>query len=136
MIQAYSSNIDIAANEAVVFNNVSIKKGCTAVLSGPSTISLNQRGLYMVEVDGYGNAGAAGDVSFQLYRDGAAVPQAISIGTAAAADDTIPLSFTTLVQVTANNSNCCYSSPTTIQVLNGDVALTAAHCNIVVTKVC
>jgi len=135
MIQAYSSNLDVAARVAIPFNNAIIEKGCTAVLSAPATIQLNARGLYMVSVDAYGEPGAAGDVSIQLYRNGVALPQAISSATGATGDLTA-LSFQTLVQVSQNNTNCCCSSPTTLQVINGDIALTDAHCNIVVTKVC
>jgi len=134
MLQAYSSNLSIAADAAFSFNNVTVDKGCAEKLSGPSSIELNKRGVYLVEVDGFGTGGAAGTGSVQLFVNGVAQPQAISSYTAAAA--TISnFNFKTLVQVAENNC-CCnnVSSPTVLQVLNNDVALTDAHINIVVTK--
>lgn len=123
MLQAYSSNLAVAANAAFPFNNVTIDKGCAETLSAPASIQLNKRGVYLVEVDGY----AAAAATVQLYANGIALPQAISEGET--------FGFKTLIQVTENNC-CCnmVSSPTVLQVMNGDTALTAAHINIVVTK--
>ena len=59
MLQAYSSNLTIAANAAYPFNNVTIDKGCGETLSAPASIQLNQRGVYLVEVDGFGTGSAA-----------------------------------------------------------------------------
>ena len=124
MLEAYSLNIDVAANAAIPFNNVHVEKGCTAVLPSPSTIQLNKCGVYMVAVD----ASAAAAATIQLYRDDVAQPQAISTGTSP--------SFITLVQVDHNNScNCPCSRPTTIQVKT-PAETTFTDANIVVTKVC
>ena len=135
MLQAYSTNIDIAANSAVPFNNVVLDKGCAEALS--ATIQLNKRGVYLVEFDGYALGDtAAGVVSFQLYVNGVAQPQAISSFTAAAVTDVYPIGFKTFVQVTENNCNCnLLSSPTVLQVRTGDTAVSDAHVNIVVTKI-
>ena len=135
MLQAYSSNLAVNANTAFPFNNVTVDKGCAEMLSAPATIQLNQRGVYLIEVDGFATGGAAGANTIQLYVNGVAMPQAISSFTAAAA--TISnFGFKTFVQVAENNCNCnCFSSPTVLQVLNGDQALTDAHINIVVTKI-
>ena len=48
MIEVFSNNITVDANAVIPFNNISIKKGCTAVLSAPSTIQINKRGVYML----------------------------------------------------------------------------------------
>lgn len=135
MLQAYSSNLSVDANAAFPFNNVTVDKGCGETLSAPASIQLNQRGVYLVELDGYGTGGAAGVGAAQLYVNGVAQPQAISSFTAAAA--TISnFSFKTYVQVATNNCPCnCISSPTVLQVLNGSQALTDAHINILVTKI-
>lgn len=135
MLQVYSSNLDVAANAAFPFNNVTVDKGCAERLSAPATIQLNQRGVYLVEVDGYATGAAAGDNTIQLYVNGVAQPQAISSFTTAAA--TIDsFGFKTFVQVTTNNCECnCVTSPTILQVLNGEQALTEAHINVVVTKI-
>lgn len=136
MLQAYSSNIEITANTAIPFNNVVLDKGCGETMSGVSSILLNQRGVYLVEFDGYATPDAATLVSAQLYVNGIAQPQAISsfMGTAVTATDS--LAFKTLIQVNENNCNCnCYSSPTVIQVMLGETAVSDAHVNIIVTKI-
>ena len=122
MLEAYSLNQTVGANTAIPFNNTSIKKGCTAELSGVSSISLNKCGVYMIAFDGV--AGTATTV--QLYKDGVAQPQAQSTGTA--------ISFVTLVQVDHNNCGCC-SSPVTVRLVN-TTAATFTNCNVCVTKVC
>lgn len=122
MLEVYSTDIDVAVNTAVPFQNVSLKKGCTAELSGTSTIKLNKCGVYMVAVD----ASASASTTLQLYKDGVAQPQAQSTGTT--------LSFTTLVQVSENNSCCPCASGVSLQIVN-ETATTFTDCNVVVTKV-
>ena len=39
MLEAYSTNIAVATNSAIPFNNVTIEKGCTAKLAAAATIS-------------------------------------------------------------------------------------------------
>ena len=135
MLQAYSSNLTIAANAAYPFNNVTIDKGCAETLSAPASIQLNQRGVYLIEIDGFGTGGAAATGTTQLYVNGIAQPQAIS-SYAAAAGDVSNFSLKTFVQVAENNCQCnCASSPTVLQVINGEAELTEAHINVVVTKI-
>lgn len=135
MLQAYSSNLSIAANAAFPFNNVTVDKGCAETLSAPASIQLNQRGVYLVEVDGFGTGAAAATGTAQLIVNGVAQPQAISTY-AAAAGDVSNFGFKTFIQVTENNCPCnCTSSPTVLQILNGEAALTEAHINVVVTKI-
>ena len=123
MLQAYSTNLAVAADTAIPFNNVYIDKGCGEDIVGTSTIQLNKRGVYMVEVDGV----AAAATTIQLSVDGVLQPQAQSSGTT--------VSFMTLVQVNKDNTKCCCSSPTNIQV-NNTTAATFDNVNIVVTKLC
>lgn len=135
MIQAYSSNLAVPANSAYPLGSVVIQKGCSAVALGASTIQLNQRGIYVVKCDGFATPAAATLVSTQLYVNGVARPDAISSFTGVAAtQDTF--GFEALVQVSENNTNCCCTSPTTIQFMNGATAVTGAHINVVVTKLC
>lgn len=135
MLQAYSSNLTMNANTVFPFNNAVLDKGCAEKLAAPATIQLNQRGVYLVEVDGFGTGAAAGTNTAQLYVNGVAQPQGISSYTTAAADIT-NFGFKTFVQVAENNCNCnCTSSPTILQVMNGEQELTDAHINIVVTKI-
>ena len=123
MLEAYSINITVGSTEPIPFNNVTLKKGCTAELQGTSTIVLNKCGVYMVSFD----ASSAAATSTQLYKNGVAQPQAQSTDSS--------LAFTTLVQVPTNNSCCPCASPTTLQVVNTDDAdATFTNANIVVTK--
>ena len=125
MLEAYSLNVTIPASSAITFNNTSIRKGCTAELSGAATIELNKCGVYMIAFDG----SLATATTVQLFKDGVAQSQAQSTGTSP--------SFITLVQVTENNCGCPCSSPTNIQIRNtGASAATFTDANVCVTKVC
>lgn len=134
MLQVYSSNLDVVENAVFSFNNVVVDKGCAEALSAPASIQLNQRGIYLVEVDGFATSATAETDVIQLVANGVALPQAVSNITFAA-NSTVAFGFKTFVQVANNNCPCnCTSSPTVLQVLNGDTALTDAHINVVVTK--
>ena len=122
MLEVYSTNVEVAAETAIPFQNVSLKKGCTAELSGTSTIKLNKCGVYMVSCD----ASAEASTTIQLYKNGVAQPQAQSTG--------ITPSFVTLVQVPENNSNCPCASAVSLQVVN-TTATTFTDANVVLTKV-
>lgn len=136
MLQVYSNNLAVNANTAFQFENVALDKGCGENLAAPATIQLNQRGVYLVELDGYGTPDAVTEVTVQLYVNGVAQPQAISSFMPAAVTDTRTFSFKTFVRVLENNCPCnCLTSPTTLQVLNGETALSDAHINLVVTKI-
>lgn len=136
MLQAYSSNLTIAAGAAFPFNNVTIDKGCGESLSAPASIQLNKRGVYLVEVDGFGTGAQAETGTTQLYVNGVAQPQAISSYTTATASIS-NFGFKTFVQVAENNCPCnCVSAPTVLQIMNGEADLTDAHINVVVTKIC
>lgn len=133
MLQAYSSNLAVAENAAFPFNNITLDKGCAESLSAPATIQLNQRGVYLVEVDGFAS-GTTGPDTVQLYVNGVALPQAISSFNLTTGSNS-NYSFKTLIQVTENNCPCnCVSSPTILQIINGETALTGAHINIIITK--
>lgn len=137
MLQAYSSNLDVAINSPYPFNNVYIDKGNAENLSAPATIQLNQRGIYLVEVDGFATPEAATAVSTQLYVNGVAQPQAISTFVPASITDVRTFGFKTFVRVAQSNCNCnCFSAPTTIQIMNGETAITDAHINVCITKIC
>ena len=136
MLQVYSSNLTVDANAVFPFENVVLDKGCGEKLSAPATIQLNQRGIYLVEMDGFATPDAATEVSVQLMVNGVAQPQAITSFVPAAVTDTRTFGFKTFVRVFENNCNCnCFTSPTTLQFVNGTTALTDAHINVVVTKI-
>ena len=122
MLEVFSTNVTVPANGAVPFNNSTVSKGCTAVLSAPTTIDLNKCGVYMVAVDG----SAAASVTLQLTKDSILQPQAQSTGTSP--------SFVTLVQVDKNNSCCPCSSPTILRLISPNGG-TLTNVNMTVTKV-
>ena len=124
MLEVYSINATVGSLEPIPFSNVSLKKGCTAELSGTSTIQLNKCGVYMIECD----CSSATATTIQLYKNGVAQDQAQSTGTTP--------NFTTLVQVSENNSCCPCSAPTTVQILNAtETEATFTNANVVVTKI-
>lgn len=135
MLEGYSTNIEVATDASIPFNNVTIEKGCTAKLNAPASISLNKSGVYMVSVDAAGIPTAAGIMSIQLSKDGVLQPQAQSAVTGATTD-VDNMSFTTLVQVKQDNTCSCCSSPTVIRVVNTGVPATYNIANICVTKIC
>lgn len=121
MIQAYSQNITVTAMQAIPFNSVSLKKGCTATQTGASTFALNKCGVYEVTC----GVSAAATETIQLYKDGVPVQEARRTGNSP--------NFTTLVQVDRNNSCCACDSPVTIQVMSVTAA-TLADASITITK--
>lgn len=136
MLQVYSDNLTVVANTVFPFNNVVLDKGCAEVLNAPATIQLNKAGVYLVEMDGFATPDAATEVSVQLMVNGVAQPQAITTFVPAAVTDTRTFGFKTFVRAFENNCNCnCLTSPTTLQFMNGDTALSDAHINVVITKI-
>ena len=125
MTEAYSLNVTAAANTAFALNNITIQKGCSTQLDGVGTIQLSKCGVYMVAVNG----SAATASTIQLAKNGVLQPQAQSTGTSPA--------FVTLVQVNSNNSNCCYSSPTIVQIMNPtEDSETLTFLKVCITKIC
>ena len=122
MLEVYSTDLEITADTFVPFQNVALKKGCTAELSGTNTITLNKCGVYMVSVD----ASSSVATTLELYKNGIAQPQAQGTGTTP--------SFVTLVQVSENNSCCPCASGVTLQLMNTTEAV-LADVNVVITKV-
>ena len=136
MLKLYSLNVDVAQNGSIPFNNISIGKGMSAVLSAPGTVQFNKSGVYMVKVSASITPAAAGDVSIQLAKNGVLELGSFSTATGAA-DETTALSFTSLVQVPFNNNPCnCTSNPTTVQLINTGQAGTFPVVRMVVTKIC
>lgn len=135
MLQAYSSNITVAANSTCPFNNVVLDKGCAEQFAGAGTIQLNRCGVYLIECDGYCEPSEAGIVTVQLYKNGLPQPQAISSFTGTTGN-LETFGFKSLVQCNTNNTSCCCTSPTTLQIMIGETAIQNAHINVCVTKIC
>ena len=135
MIEVYSNNVTVDENAVIPFNNISIKKGCTAVLSAPSTIQINRCGIYSVTCNAACVASTDGVVSLQLYKNGIAQPQAES-STTCASGSNASLGFSTLVQVQEDNGNNCCQSPTLLHIVNTGVAAEYPDINCCITKLC
>lgn len=137
MLQLYSDGLTVAAGAAVPLNNIVYAKGSSATHLAPATISLNQRGVYLVKCDAYGTVADAGDFGIQFAVNGVARADAINLDTVAVGDLG---SVTTECIVVVAQSDCpcnCTSAATTVQLLNpSDVAATGAHYNVIVTKLC
>lgn len=136
MLEAYSLNQTVAANGVLPFNSVTLKKGCTAELSGVSSIQLNKCGIYEIIFNITATASAAGNIVVNMTKNGTVQPQATRTITGATTTTTEDVSIATLVQVTENNNGCCCSSPTTVQFINAGVGVIANNINVVVTKIC
>lgn len=135
MLELFSLNVQVAQNGSIPFNNIKIAKGISAIHNAPATVQFNKSGVYMVEVNASVTPAAAGDVSIQLAKNGVLDQSAYSIATGAAGSTTT-LGFSTLIQVKENNTCCCNTSPTTIQLLNTGQAGTFPIVKMVVTKLC
>lgn len=123
MLEAYSENVTVDADNAIPFNSVSINKGCAEDLSSSATIELNKRGVYFVSFD----SSLATATTVQLFKDGIARPQAQSTGTTP--------NFKTIVQVGQNNCACACTSPTILQIKNvGSASADFINANVTVAK--
>lgn len=134
MIETYSNNITVAANAAVPMNTA-FRKGTTVTKSGDATLQLNKCGIYVVDVNAVGVAGAGGLITIQLLVNGVAVPYAFASETAADTTSTHNLAFSTKVQVPATYNECCpCSTPFTVTLVNTGVETTYSLVNVLVTK--
>ena len=154
MIETYSKNIDVAESTAIPLNTIALMKGCTATKSGTTAIQLQRAGIYEVNVSATAKLQALASaptsttdstaaqatepnvIAIQLYKDNVTQPQAYSAVTASDTTSLHPLSFTTLIQVPTNNSQCCCSSPVTIDIVNQGADATYDTIDVVVTKIC
>lgn len=137
MIEAYSSNITVPENQPVPFNSVSLAKGCEVVQRVLNTFVFNECGVYEVEVDASGSTTGttAVNLQLQLYKNGVPQPQADTVAQSTAAADVVAMGFKTFVQVPQDNTSCCCSTPTTIQLMNGPAAINLLTANIAIKKV-
>ena len=136
MLELYSLNVAVDANGDIPLNNSNFSKGCTATHSAPATIELNKKGVYRVAVNASVTPAAAGPVGIQLVKNGIASAPAQSIATGAV-ESTATLGFETLVQVPFDNTCCCATSPTNLQLINPTtVASTYSIVDVVVSKLC
>lgn len=136
MLELYSLNVGVDANSDIPLNNSNFSKGCTATHSAPATIELNKKGIYRIAVNASVTPAAAGPVGIQLVKNGVLTAPAKSIATGATGSTTA-LGFETLVQVPFDNTCCCATSPTNLQLVNPTtIASTYSVVDVVVSKLC
>lgn len=136
MLEAYSSNITVDANQPVPFNSVALKKGCDVVQQGTSTFLFNKKGVYRVTLSASGaiSGTTTGDILLQLAKNGVLQPQSETETSSTATTDVEAMSFDTFVQVPEDNSPCCAKTPTTIQILNNGVAALFTNIDITIKR--
>jgi len=132
MIEVYSENVDVAANSAIPFNSIALKKGDYESVNG-TTLELNHCGVYRLSC--HGSVTGDGDIVIQAFKDGVALPQT-KLSITGTANTDIPFAFETLIQVSRNNGPCCCQSPTNVQIMNAGVAATFNLAKVSITKVC
>lgn len=128
MIQVYSENLTVAANDTLALNNIMLRTGSTVSLNG-NTLTLNAPGLYHVEFNGYGASTEAGTIGVKLQSNGNDIKQAKSSATTGAGAPQA-ISFNTLIPV--QKCPCMAGKP--IQLIYTGTAGTMNFINVIVTK--
>lgn len=119
MLEVYTNNATVAADEVIPLSNVKVQKGPSSTVAG-NTINLNRRGVYLVSADGTAVASAQGIVGFSIYKDGVEDPSAVTAVTAASGA-TAACGFTTMIQVDRDATPAPGSYPVQLQIINGGI---------------
>ena len=101
MLDAYSVNQAVTANNDIPLNTVKLQTGRTVILSG-NTVHLNTPGIYTVSLHATGSTTDGGTLGIQLYTNGQPIERAIATaGTAAGVK--VNLAFNTLLTVASSD---------------------------------
>jgi hypothetical protein len=131
MLQAYTTNQDVATNDLISFSHVeAVDSSATAVING-TEIKLNAPGIY--HITGYVNASptADGEIGVTVLLDGTAMEQTAVIENALA-DNYAVVPIDTLISV---NRCCPCQGPDVVTIRYTGVAGTINLANVVVVKV-
>lgn len=131
MLEVYSTNVTVGDESSISLDNVTLIKGNSATKNG-NTITLNRCGVYEITIDGSVTIPTGTTVTVGMKKDGVYQEQAQATMTAVA-DQVIPFSFTTLVQVAFSNTPSPCTAPTNIDFVSS-VEATYPHVNVTVTK--
>lgn len=138
MLYTYTnSSQTVVTGGTVVLNNNGVLCGCSATHStNTNSISLNKPGIYQVTFNSDAvESGTAGNITVQLYGNGAIVPGAESTTFSGTATSVVNPSFTALVKV---NCNCCANTtnvPYVLTFVNTGVGATYTNAAVTVVKV-
>lgn len=128
-LEAFSvSSQEVGVDANVEFDNY-VQTGTSIRPFGTTSIRLKP-GLYQIIVNA--SAGGTGTVTFQLYRNGVAIPNAIGSGISAGPTNLVPLSLGNIVDV--KKSCSCVDNTTILTIKNVGVAATVADINVDVVK--
>lgn len=122
------SSQDLEVDQNVAFEGFN-QTGESIELVGTTGIRLAP-GLYQIIVNA--SAGGTGTVTFQLFRNGVAIPNAIGSGISAGPTNLVPLSLGNIIDV---RSSCrCVDNRTLLTIKNVGVAATVADINVDIVK--
>lgn len=103
-----------AADTTLVLQGTSVvNSGCSLTLN-PSSIQVNKSGLYHISGDVIITPTAAGLVTFQLYKDGVALPCAIAQETVASGN-----AYSLHIETDICINVCCVNNPSFTFVMSG-----------------
>lgn len=137
MINSYTITAqDIDINENLIFAVNKVLTGCTVThTAGTDSFKLNKPGYYYVAFDGSASTiGTAGNVTVELFSNGAAVPGALTSTYSAAAVNVGSLGFSTIVRVLPSCN--CVDNSVTLTLQNTGVEATYTNVNLTITKLC
>ena len=136
MINIYSKNIAVATGESIPLNSVALLKGNTVVNSGASSLQFNRCGIYELTANISATASeTSSDINIQLSQNNVLQPQTVAKTTPSDTTSTYSLSFSTLIQVKENNSNCPCSAPLVVELVNTGVPIAVDTMAVTVTKI-
>ena len=97
MLDAYSTNQVVTANNDISLNTVKLQTGRTVTLNN-NTVHLNTHGIYTVSIHATGSTTEGGTLGLQLYTNGQPIERAAATaGTVAGVK--VNLAFNTLLTV-------------------------------------
>lgn len=115
-IRVYNSTaqtVTATATPLVLEGTPVVDSGCSLTLNA-SSITINKSGLYHLSADVSFTPTAAGTFTVQLYKDGVALPCAISQDTAETGNG-----FTSHVEIDICVNTCCVNQPQITLVVSG-----------------
>lgn len=138
MIEAYSSDITVEAEQAIPFNSVTIEKNNDVTQQGLATFLFKKKGLYELTFDASAaiTGSSAGTVEFSLFKNGVLQQQAVTQTNSSSTTDIEAIGFTTYVQVDCDDSPCCNRTQTTIQIKNTGLSVLMSQAHITIKKQC
>nr|DAF58836.1 MAG TPA: BclA protein [Siphoviridae sp. ctxMM9] len=125
MLYTYSSTEQtVNANGAILLTTNGIDCRCDGIThsGGSSTITITKPGNYIIDVNCVATSATTGDLSFQLYNNGVAIPGAIATNNIATASNKANYAFTAAIRVLASCPVINNTAQLTIQNISANAA--------------